>query len=454
MAAESVDFAAPTDVKPAASSERNHAEKTVSATAPSAETGRADARRAAPQAATCPFCALLCDDLEVRREPDGAVSVLRNGCRRADTDFARTPLAPEPLVDGRRGTLEEAVAVAAKLLRRARQPLIDGLGTDVDGARAAVRLAGRCGATLDHVHGESLADGAALLQSRGHYATTLSEVHNRADFVLLVGVDLEDRYENLARRCLRPATALDPKRLGARRIVSLGTPNAVADTSLRCRPQNLPVVLNGLLAELRGRPLTARSVGGVPRRALAALAAGLRESRYSVVAFATGPLGAMRPAVLQTVADLVSELNTESRAAALPLGGDDGAQSAAGVCTWMTGYPLRVRCGKTLDYDPHANAGERLVAGGAADALLWVDAFGRHANPPRGARPEQTVILSAVRPTAARRAAAWIPVGTPGLDHAARLLRTDAVVTLPLPALRDAGLPSVATVLGAISAAL
>ena len=49
-------------------------------------------------------------------------------------------------------------------------------------------------------------------------------------------------------------------------------------------------------------------------------------------------------------------------------------------------------------------------------------------------------------------AAVFIPVGTPGLDHGGRLLRTDAVVSLALHAQREVGLPSVATLLRAIQA--
>jgi formylmethanofuran dehydrogenase subunit B len=44
----------------------------------------------------------------------------------------------------------------------------------------------------------------------------------------------------------------------------------------------------------------------------------------------------------------------------------------------------------------------------------------------------------------------FLPVGTPGVDHRAHLFRTDKVVMLPLPRLREAGLASVADVVAAI----
>ncbi len=47
-----------------------------------------------------------------------------------------------------------------------------------------------------------------------------------------------------------------------------------------------------------------------------------------------------------------------------------------------------------------------------------------------------------------------IPVGTPGLDHAGRLVRCDNVVSLPLKSLDRSTLPSVADVVVSIERAL
>ena len=45
-------------------------------------------------------------------------------------------------------------------------------------------------------------------------------------------------------------------------------------------------------------------------------------------------------------------------------------------------------------------------------------------------------------------------LATPGVDHAAQLVRLDSVVSLPLRRLRDSGLPSVAQTLAAIKQVL
>jgi formylmethanofuran dehydrogenase subunit B len=48
----------------------------------------------------------------------------------------------------------------------------------------------------------------------------------------------------------------------------------------------------------------------------------------------------------------------------------------------------------------------------------------------------------------------FIPVGTPGIDHAGHMYRCDNVVAMPLYKLRDSGLPTAAMVLAAIEAKL
>lgn len=412
----------------------------------------------AAQPAVCPFCAILCDDLVLARKSNLAFSITRNGCRRAKQDFARAPLPNMPRVGGRETSLDAAVKAAARLLKRARQPLFGGLATDVDGMRAVVDLAERCGATLDHAHGEPLAAMARLLQTRGWYAATLSELRNRADMILLVGVDLADRYENLARRCLRPAQALDADTLAARRIVYLGAtpPGALVAgcEALKCSSEAMVDVLRAVLAVLKQQPLAGTRPGGLAADRIQALADHLRAARYSAIAFAPARLPAPRDPALALLCEIVDELNRTGRAALVPLGGDDGGQTAVSTCAWLTGYPLRIRHGVNIDYQPHSNATAQLLADGGADALLWIDAYGRLGELPEGARLEHSIVLGASSNPRSQSAAVFIPVGTPGLDHAARLVRTDAVVSLPLAAQRDSGLPAVATVLKAFEAAL
>ena len=54
----------------------------------------------------------------------------------------------------------------------------------------------------------------------------------------------------------------------------------------------------------------------------------------------------------------------------------------------------------------------------------------------------------------ARPGSVFIPVATPGVDHAGHLFRTDGTVLMPLAAVRTASLPSVADVAARLHAAM
>ncbi|MET0408475.1 MAG: formylmethanofuran dehydrogenase, partial [Hyphomicrobium sp.] len=88
----------------------------------------------------CPFCGILCDDLEIGPSGDG-LKVLKNGCVKSVAGFERPLIEAKPQIDGKDVSLDEAVAAAARLINESRLPIFGGLGTDVDGVRAAIALA-------------------------------------------------------------------------------------------------------------------------------------------------------------------------------------------------------------------------------------------------------------------------------------------------------------------------
>jgi formylmethanofuran dehydrogenase subunit B len=90
-------------------------------------------------------------------------------------------------IDGAPVSLDAAAAGAALLLARSRQPLIAGLGADIDGARAAIALAERVGGVIEHRHSAALLRDLDCLRETGIMLTTLGEARVRADVVLLGG---------------------------------------------------------------------------------------------------------------------------------------------------------------------------------------------------------------------------------------------------------------------------
>ena len=99
----------------------------------------------------------------------------------------------------------------------------------------------------------------------------------------------------------------------------------------------------------------------------------------------------------------------------------------------------------SLQRQPHADRGRRRPA-----------AVGRlHRHRHRAAADElPTIVLGTPGVRLAQPPTVYIPVGTPGVDHAGSMVRCDNVVSLPLKNLGRSKLPSAADVLAAIEAAL
>ena len=157
----------------------------------------------------------------------------------------------------------------------------------------------------------------------------------------------------------------------------------------------------------------------------------------------------------ETLLRLLMNLNRKTRAGAFTLGGNDGAQTANGAMSWLSGLPLRSRVGpQGVDHDPLQYASARLLDERAVDLLLWVASFTPDLPPLQTALPRIVLGHPALAAACAQPGTIFIPVATPGINADGHLLRSDNVVSLPLYAVRDDGLPTVAEVARALVARL
>jgi formylmethanofuran dehydrogenase subunit B len=407
---------------------------------------------------TCPFCGLLCDDLTVELD-DAAIRVTANGCPLARAGFELAGGRDSmPRVSGQPVTLAAATAEAARLLAASRRPLVGGLATDVAGVRAATRLASRCGGVLDHMNSAAGIRNTLVLQDGGWITTTLSEVRNRADLLIVAGGDVESRFPRLFERTIATADTLFGE--GRRcEVVFVGKGPAAAGSGPR--PEVIAADVArlaegfGLLRMLlAGRPVRSDAAAGVALPVWRKLADRMKAASYGVIVWAAVDFDFPHAELtVQALAELLKDLNQHTRFAGLPLGGSDGDLTADAVSLWQTGYGMRTGFGRGIpEHDPYHLSTTRLLETGEADALVWVSSFQVGRTPPATSIP--TIVLGRGGMRFEREPAVFIPVGTPGVDHSGHLFRADRVVALPLKAVRPASLPSVAEALEAIEAAL
>jgi formylmethanofuran dehydrogenase subunit B len=429
-----------------------------------------DARKATSERAShevfknvaCPFCGMLCDDLEVENR-DGALKVLKNGCGRSVAGFERKLPRSSPQVKGKDVTLAEAVKEAASLINQASNPMFGGLGTDVEGMRAAMALAERAGGVVDHALSEGQYRNIRVLQSTGWTTSTLTETRNRADLIIVVGSDMRKLHPRFFERIVSPPDSMFGVTAPKRTVVLIGeVPDRKVAAgaqvgeiiALPCKVDQVGEVLGALRARLRGFRIAAKTAGGVPLAKIDALMETCRKAHYGVVVWAPPTLDVPHAELtVEQVAGLVKDLNATQRFAGLSLGGNEGAMSAGAVSTWQSGFPLRISYASGAPrFDPYRNAIFRMVVEGEGDLLVWIASISPDLAPPPTDVP--TIVLGTPGLKLSRKPAVFIPVGTPGVDEKGRLVRCDSVVSLPLKNLHRAELPRVADVLKSIEAAL
>jgi formylmethanofuran dehydrogenase subunit B len=357
------------------------------------------------------------------------------------------------MLSGRAVDLAAAAGRAAEILARSRAPVFM-LAADVAGTRAALRLADRIGAVVDHPRSAGLFRALRPLQDAGALTTTLGEIRNRADVVLIVGPDPTPVLPRFLERCIAPGPTLFSTEPLQRAVFRVGpaAPTPLADgfpiTELACANEQLPDAVAVLAAHARTTKPTRIEAAGLDSAGLAAIAERLRAARYAVILWTPALIETSGAELLgQALLELARTLTRTTRCSVLPLGGNGNLFGVNQVTLWQTGYPIRTSLGGGApDYDPYRFSAERMLADGEADALLW-------ASPLDEAAPPTSVPTILIAPPAASRTPAadvYIPVGVPGLDHAGQVFRTDGVVALHLSPVRAAALPPLASVLAEI----
>ncbi len=399
----------------------------------------------------CPFCGLLCDDVRVAMTK-GAATVVANGCARSRALFAANANdTATALVDGKPADLATAIARGAQILRAARQPLLISAGTDVAGMRVLVELAERSGGIVDHANGDALFRNLRVLQDTGWISTTLTEIRNRADLLVVAGTDIISRFPRFFERCFGEFETLF--RIGPRELWFLGDVPEDLPTTLRFRTESLavdPARLAEFFSALRmlfaGRVLKEKTVAGVPIGKLSDLLDSMRAARYGVLTWAAADLAFPHADLaIQSMCEFVKTLNSETRFCVLPLGGSDADLTAQQVTTWQTGFPVRVNFnGGAPTHDSRRDSARHAIQHGEVDAMVFVSALDAARTPPAGDIPSVVLGRAGMR---ADGCSVFIPVSVPGLHHTGHLYRADTVVAIHLRKLAGSALPSAAQAL-------
>jgi formylmethanofuran dehydrogenase subunit B len=249
----------------------------------------------------CMGCGCLCDDLSTQQRSDsssdsadpGMLTILP-ACSLAHEWFAGLMAEDGPacLVRGRPVSIEEGTAAVRAILATAKRPLIAGLSnTSVEAQREAVHLAERWRGVLMGHASPVAARVHRAAQAAGLVTSTLGEVRQRADVVVLWNADpVVTHPRHFERYSLHPKGRFVPRGRKDRQLIWIGsTPCAsseLADIKIIFAPGRDVEALSVLQGILNGVELDEKMVlrqTGVSLDVWRDLSTTLRQARYGAV---------------------------------------------------------------------------------------------------------------------------------------------------------------------------
>jgi formylmethanofuran dehydrogenase subunit B len=362
---------------------------------------------------------MVCDDLSLPLHNEKGLPE-KSICEKATTGFSRALGATQsqPLINGVERTWKAALDEAGRLLSQANHPLIHGLIGDLVDSRAAHKLAEHFGGTIDHLHGDAIARNLQIYQQGGWQISSMGEVRNRADLVIVISDDLKTTLPRLQEKLFHNQDRL----------------HASAPPTIYALDENRLEVLSILRARLANKPLQADTSTSDELVSL------INGADYPV--FMIGPMQAGdAELIIRTCVGLVRDINESKRSALLMLGMGEGDTTAQLSGAWHNGFGIRTSFTKGYPVqDLQQFSADKLLASGDVDLLVWISTLST-TPPPDTTTP--TVVIG--HPAMAFNDAPptlFLPVSIPGVHRAGYLHRADGLRLVPLNALIESPLMS------------
>jgi len=155
----------------------------------------------------CPFCSLLCDDIEVsvKNNKFNVINQIPVSCKKKIEYFninSRSKLLPT--INDKISSLTNIIKKTRSILENSNDTTIINHGIDMNGVRSMLRLASNYNCTVDHVSSKYLYNNIGVVQRTGYMATSLTEAKNRADVFIFFGNDIFNKSPRLIERiCLK-----------------------------------------------------------------------------------------------------------------------------------------------------------------------------------------------------------------------------------------------------------
>ncbi len=394
----------------------------------------------------CPFCSLHCDDIELDVKDNKLLlkSDIPQSCKEKYEIFNSKPYQQmSSRIKGRACSNEKASDYSKKLLKQSKETIIYNISSDVNVTRELLYCASKINAVVDHYNSKIFLKNVGIYQRRGYMSTTLTEVKNKSDVIILFSNKILSSYPRLIEKFLATQNSFSVNAKNKKIYIIGDKKNNLKDLPLKDKRitlidfnnKNIPILMDSLINKINKTKLNNNVFNEIRKN--------IEKSKYLSVLWATSEFEKYTECdqIIYKISDYVIKINNNTRAGCLSLAGNDGDISAVQTVGWVTGFPSRIKfTGKFFEYDKDAYNAEELRSSNNCDLVMHINVMSQkklllnkqHKNIVIGCPSTKFNITPDV----------FIPCGVPGVDYPGHVFRTDNVVSLPLTAVRIPNLKS------------
>ncbi|MHC1566337.1 MAG: formylmethanofuran dehydrogenase subunit B [Candidatus Syntropharchaeia archaeon] len=321
------------------------------------------------ESVVCPFCACLCDDIDIKIE--GEEITINNACSlgRSKILSFRKKRLKTPLVRNKNGLkevdFERAFDEAVKILKNAKKPIIYGLGTTgYDAGAIALEIARKKRGIIDTT--ESICHNPFFLHLRekNFFFSTLEEIRDKATLVIFWGCDpVHSHPRFLSRYAVYPRGKFIEKGVEDREVVVIDVKKKEIMKNAR-QAIILPPETDHIAMQILKKFLTSDTSGirklmensGIDEelnKELQKLSVRMKDTLFGVIFFGLG-LTSTKSAEenMKELFILLEELNRHTKFVSLPMLGHFNISGITHLLLRETGYPFGIDFSDGVRFEP------------------------------------------------------------------------------------------------------
>ena len=399
----------------------------------------------------CPFCSLHCDDIKLDLKDNKLY--LRNevpkSCKDKFEKFNQKSYQNQSSkIKGKICSNDEASNYAKRLLSQSKETIIYNSSSDVNITRELLHSASKINAIIDHANSPIFLKNVGIFQRRGYMATSLTEIKNKSDVVILFSNKILNTYPRLLEKFLVPKNSFSINSKNKKIYIIGDKKSNVADCKLKDKRitfidfnnKNIPLLLDSLMKR--------ENISELNNTIFSKLSNDIIKSKYLSVLWATSEYIAYKECdqIIHKISDYVVAINEKTRAGCLCLAGNDGDVSAIQTLGWMTGFPSRIKfTGNYFEYDKDTNNARHLISLNSCDLVLHINVISEKKLILN--KKHKNIVIGRLSTKFNIDPDVFIPCGVPGIDYPGHVFRTDNVVSLPLTAVKIPNLKSTQEIL-------